>query len=147
MNRLPEQKELIRRLRSAYQEQNLSLNKILDMMPDDERKLSRTTCQRLFNDPNAENRSMDYNTLIFLSEMLLEQDEEDDEVRLKYKKRVIEELEEKLKQMDQVLRFRREIISKQEETIADLRKQTNLLTELLKRQMERCENCAFKGKE
>ena len=143
MNRLPEQRELIRRLREAYKEKELSLTKIVDMMPEDERKLGRSTCQRLFNREDAESLNFDYSTLILLSEMLLDQDEEDDEARLKYKKKVIETLENKITTMESIIKFRSERIKGLEDTIADLRKQNGLLTELLKRQMERCDNCAF----
>ena len=147
MNRFPEQRELVRLLREAYQERCLSLNLIVDMMPEDERKIGRSTCQRLFNRADAENLNYDYNTLILLSEILLKEDEEDDEIRLNYKKKVIEDLSSKITEKDQTLEFRAEIIKKQEETIADLRKQNGLLTELLKRQMERCDNCSFIKKE
>lgn len=147
MNRLPEQKELIRRLREAYQKNGLSLNRIVDMMPEDDRKIGKSTCQRLFNRTDAENLNFDYNTLILLSEMLLEDDEEDDEILLRYKKKVIETLENKITTMESIIKFRTDRIKNLDETITDLRKQNGLLTEIIKRQMERCDNCAFKKEE
>ena len=131
MNRLPEQKELIRRLREAYADKNLSLNKIIDMMPEDDRKLGKTTCQRLFNREDAESLNFDYNTLILLSEMLLDSDEEDDEARLKYKKKVIEVLEEKIHGLEQMLAFRSERIRTLDATIVHLRKQNEALTGII----------------
>lgn len=141
MNRLPEQKELVRRLRESYNEKNLSLNKVLNLMPEDSRKLGRSTCQRLFNRSDAENLSFDYSTLILLSEILLESDAEDDNARLIYKKSIIEILEAKVSDQQKDIDFRNSRIEKLDGIIADLRQQNARLTELLNKLVERCDNC------
>lgn len=143
MNKLPEQKELIRRLRETYQEKGLSLNKVIDLMPEDERKIGRSTCQRLFNRTDAENLNFDYNTLILLSELLLDQDKDDDAARLKYKKSVIEILESKIADQERIIEFRSARIEKLDETIEHLRAQNTKLTEVLGKLVDRCDNCDF----
>lgn len=140
-NKLPEQKELIRRLRESYNEKGLSLNKVLNLMPEDSRKIGRTTCQRLFNRSDAENLSFDYSTLILLSEILLESDAEDDNARLIYKKSIIEILEAKVSDQQKDIDFRNSRIEKLDGIIADLRQQNARLTELLNKLVERCDNC------
>ena len=137
MNRFPEQKELVKKLRDAYNERCLSLNLIVDMMPEDERKIGRSTCQRLFNRADAENLNYDYNTLILLSEILLKEDEEDDEVRLKYKKKVIEDLEAKINDLEDKITFRTSMIDNLQSTIEHLRKQNERLTSIIDKLTER----------
>lgn len=138
---LPNQKELIRRLRESYKEKDLSLNKIVNLMPEDSRKIGRSTCQRLFNRSDAENLSFDYSTLILLSEILLESDAEDDNARLIYKKSIIEILEAKVSDQQKDIDFRNSRIEKLDGIIADLRQQNARLTELLNKLVERCDNC------
>ena len=140
-NNLPEQKELIRRLRESYKDKGLSLNKIIDLMPEDSRKIGRSTCQRLFNRSDAENLNFDYGTLILLSEILLDSDAEDDNARLKYKKSIIEILEAKVSDQQKDIDFRNSRIEKLDGIIADLRQQNARLTELLNKLVERCDNC------
>lgn len=140
-NNLPEQKELIRRLRESYKEKDLSLNKIVNLMPEDSRKVGRSTCQRLFNRSDAENLNFDYGTLILLSEILLDSDAEDDNARLKYKKSIIEILEAKVSDQQKDIDFRNSRIEKLDGIIADLRQQNSRLTELLNKLVERCDNC------
>ena len=137
MNRFPEQRELVRKLREAYQEQCLSLNLIVGKMPEDERKIGRTTCQKLFNREDAENLNYDYNTLILLSEILLKEDEEDDEIRLKYKKKVIEDLETKITDLEDIITFRTNMIDSLQDTIIHLRKQNERLTSIIDKLTER----------
>lgn len=138
---LPNQKELIRRLRESYKEKDLSLNKIVNLMPEDSRKIGRSTCQRLFNRSDAENLNFDYGTLILLSEILLDSDAEDDNARLKYKKSIIEILEAKVSDQQKDIDFRNSRIEKLDGIIADLRQQNSRLTELLNKLVERCDNC------
>lgn len=141
MNKLPAQKDLIRDLRDAYYSQNLTLDKVLAMMPEDERKLGRTTCQKLFNRDDAENLNFRYNTIILLSELLLEDSPETDNARLEYKRYVIEQLEAKITEQEQTIKFRSSRIEKLDEIIADLRQQNKKLTEILNKLVERCNNC------
>lgn len=147
MNKLPAQKDLIRDLRDAYYSQNLTLDKVLAMMPEDERKLGRTTCQKLFNRDDAENLNFRYNTIILLSELLLEDSPETDNARLEYKRYVIEQLETKITEQEQIIKFRSSRIEKLDEIIADLRQQNKKLTEILNKLVERCNNCNMHGKE
>ena len=93
MNKLPEQTELILKLKEAYKRKGLSLNKLIDMMPEDDRKLARSTVQRLFHSENSETKNYDYKTLIYLSNLLLDVDDDDDNALLLYKREVIEMLE------------------------------------------------------
>ena len=76
MNILPEQNELILKLKEAYKEKGLTLNGLIDMMPEDSMKLGRSTVQRLFHGKESEHKNYDYNTLIMLSNLLLDVDEE-----------------------------------------------------------------------
>lgn len=147
MNNLPAQKDLIRSLREAYNAKGLTLDKIMAMMPEDERKLGRTTCQKLFNRDDAENLNFRYNTIIILSELLLDDTPEIDNARLEYKKSVIEILEAKVDDQEQIIKFRSSRIEKLDETINHLRQQNAKLTEILNKLVERCENCAFKKEE
>lgn len=147
MNNLPAQKDLIRSLREAYVSRGLTLDKILAMMPEDERKLGRTTCQKLFNREDAENLNFRYNTIIILSELLLDDTPEVDRERLEYKKSVIEMQETKIAELEDKITFRTEIIKSLDQTIEHLRQQNAKLTEILNKLVERCENCAFKKEE
>lgn len=147
MNNLPAQKDLIRSLREAYNARGLTLDKIMAMMPEDERKLGRSTCQKLFNRDDAENLNFRYNTVIILSELLLDDTPETDNARLEYKKSVIEILEAKISDQEQSIKFRSSRIEKLDDTIAHLRQQNAKLTEILNKLVERCENCAFKKEE
>lgn len=147
MNYLPAQKDLIRSLREAYNAKGLTLDKVIAMMPEDERKLGRTTVQKLFNRDDAENLNFRYNTVIILAELLLDDTLEDDNARLEYKKYVIDHLEEKIKEQERIIEFRSSRIKKLDETIEHLREQNAKLTEILNKLVERCENCAFKKEE
>jgi transcriptional regulator with XRE-family HTH domain len=91
MHKLPEQNELILRLKEAYKNKGLTLNKLIDLMPEDSNKLGRSTVQRLFHGENSENKSYDYNTLIFLANLLLDVNEDDP--LLVFKREVIDQLE------------------------------------------------------
>ena len=146
MYKLPAQKDLIRDLREAYYSKNLTLDKVLAMMPEDERKLGRTTCQKLFNRDDAENLNFRYNTIIILSELLLEETPETDNARLEYKRYVIEQLEEKIKEQEQIISFRSSRIEKLDDTITHLRQQNARLTEILNKLVERCDNCELHNK-
>ena len=99
MNKLPEQTELILKLKEAYKRKGLSLNKLIDMMPEDDRKLARSTVQRLFHSENSETKNYDYKTLIYLSNLLLDVDDDDDNALLLYKREVIEMLERENKDL------------------------------------------------
>ena len=147
MNRIPEQKELIRRLKKAYNEKGLSLNKVVEMMPEDSRKLGKTTCQKLFNRDDAEYLNFSYNTLIFLAELLLDSDKDDEELLLKYKKEVIDNLDFKIVELQEIVDFRTSMVKSLEKTVEDLRKQNTALIEIVRRQMERCDNCEYHVKE
>ncbi|MBP5264221.1 MAG: hypothetical protein J6Z33_07615 [Lachnospiraceae bacterium] len=164
MNKLPEQTELILKLKEAYKNKGLSLNKLIDLMPEDERKLGRSTVQRLFHGEGSENKNYDYNTLILLSNLLLDVDDDDDTL-LRYKREVIEMLErenkdlraqldhekvryhEKLererKKYEEIVGFRTDRIVKLEEINTDLLRAVNRKDELLRKLIEKCDNCKF----
>ncbi len=58
MNILPEQNELILKLKEAYKEKGLTLNGLIDMMPEDSMKLGRSTVQRLFHGKESEHKKL-----------------------------------------------------------------------------------------
>ena len=167
MNRLPEQKELILRLVEAYRNKGLTLNKLMDMMPDPSSKLGKTTCQRMFHRENSEDYNYDYNTLIVLSNILL--DEDSDDLLLKYKLKVIEMLEAKNNELEakleyekahyheklekerakynQIIDFRTSRISRLDDLLDEERKANREKDELIKELIRKCDNCAFHKKE
>lgn len=166
MNILPEQNELILKLKEAYKEKGLTLNGLIDMMPEDSMKLGRSTVQRLFHGKESEHKNYDYNTLIMLSNLLLDVDEED--TLLKYKREVIdmlkkenealkaqldhekvryhEKLEMERSKSQKIIDFREERIVHLEEVNADLLRAVNRKDEVLRKLLDKCDNCKFHDK-
>ena len=167
MNRLPEQKLLVSKIKEAYKNKGLSLNAVLAMMPNPESRLSKSTCSKMFGKADSDTYNYDYNTLIVLSNLLL--DEDDDDVLLKYKMKVIEMLEAKNKELEakleyekahyheklekerlkynQIIDFRTSRISRLDELLDEERKANREKDELIKELIRKCDNCAFHKKE
>lgn len=101
MEKLERQDSLIIRLRERQQEKGLSIDQIVALMPEDQKKVGRSTCQKLFSKtaPKPEDLNFNYNSLFAISDVLL--DEEDDQVRLDFKKELINVLQEKIYGLEQ----------------------------------------------
>lgn len=156
MKVLPEQKELVLRLKKVFVDKSLSLNKLLAMIPENNQKISKSTCQRLFYKDNSEDFNYDYNTLIILSDLLL--DEEDDTTRLDFKKAIIETLQKQIDDLHQQLIYEKlhyhEKLEKERDQFKArldfLKKQVELkdkrmdiLFDSVTSLMSKCDNCQF----
>lgn len=161
MHKLPEQNELILRLKEAYKNKGLTLNKLIDLMPEDSNKLGRSTVQRLFHGENSENKSYDYNTLIFLANLLLDVNEDDP--LLVFKREVIGQLEKENKDLklkleeeknsrnkkiddirkeyDRKISFLMNQIDLKDKRIDKLMQNNTLSADLVSKLVAKCENC------
>ncbi|MBO7340998.1 MAG: hypothetical protein J6U66_13150 [Lachnospiraceae bacterium] len=94
MDKLPDQRELITLLRDAYAKKALTYDKLVALLPDNEKKLSKSTVQRLFGPEDPAALNCEYNTLFILGEILIDShDIHGRTVLLHYKKELIESLE------------------------------------------------------
>lgn len=156
MNRLPNQKELVSRIKEAYKSKGLTLNSVLAMMPESE-GLSKSTCSKIFGKADSETFNYDYNTLSVLSKLLLSEDGivemleariKDLEEQLEYeKKHYHEKLEKERKKYNEIIDFRTSRISKLDDLLDEARESNQKKDELIIKLIEKCENCVFHKKE
>ena len=96
MEKLERQDTLIMRLRTRQQQKGLSVDQIIALMPESQQKVGKSTCQKLFSKtaPKPEDLNFNYTSLFAISDVLC--DKEDDQVRLEFKKDVINIMQEKI---------------------------------------------------
>ena len=156
MNRLPDQKELVSRIKEAYKNKGLTLNSVLAMMPESE-VLSKSTCSKIFGKADSETFNYDYNTLSVLSKLLLSEDgivemlearNKELEEQLEHeKKHYHEKLEKERKKYNEIIDFRTSRISKLDNLLDEARASNQKKDELIIKLIEKCENCVFHKKE
>ena len=94
MDKLPIQNELIVLLRAAAAAKNLNADKLLAMLPNDEKKISKSTIQRLLGSEDPAALNCEYNTLFVLGEILIDSTNVQGRTALlHFKKSVVQTLE------------------------------------------------------
>ena len=166
-------RDVIIKLREVYKEKGLSYDKIISLMEDDGEYTSKSTLSRLFGD-KWEDYSFDYEkTILPIANVLLDVDtiEADDDVDtkayksvLKFKKVIIEGLEEKIRTIEsdekakyheklaretekfqQSLDFAMHQIDLKDKRIDLLMEQNERLSVMNNRMMEQFLSCPLKG--
>ena len=168
---MPSTRNIILKLKEVREERNLSYDQIVAMLEKGGDYLSKSSVARVFKD-GSEEKSFNYNTTIRpIAKALLDMEtiEEDDTPVEQAKKMIMKakidkilELEEQVRELkeqlayeklhyheklekerakfDAIIEFRSNQIEKKDARI------DNLL-DMLKKQMDRCENCQFHKKE
>ena len=94
MEKLPEQAEIITLLRAKAKEKGLSYDKIVAMLPNDQKKISKSTIQRVLSAEDPATLNCEYNTLFAMGDILIDNsDIAGRSLLLHYKRHVIEALE------------------------------------------------------
>ena len=166
---MPNTRQIILKLKEVREERNLSYDKIVSMLETNGDYLSKSSVSRVFKD-GSEDKSFNYNTTIRpIAKALLDMEtiEEDDspeeqaiKIIMKAKIERILELEEQIRELkeqiardklryhekleaerakyESVINFRSDQIEKKDARI-------DSLLDMLKKQMDRCDNCHKKG--
>ena len=94
MDKLPNQSEIITLLRTKAKEKGLSYDKIVTMLPNDQKKISKSTIQRVLSAEDPATLNCEYNTLFAMGDILIDNsDAAGRSILLHYKRQVIESLE------------------------------------------------------
>ena len=166
---MPNTRQIILKLKEVREERNLSYDKIVSMLETNGDFLSKSSVSRVFKD-GSEDKSFNYNTTIRpIAKALLDMEtiEEDDspeeqaiKIIMKAKIERILELEDQIRELkeqiardklryhekleaerakyESVINFRSDQIEKKDARI-------DSLLDMLKKQMDRCDNCHKKG--
>lgn len=166
---MPNTRQIILKLKEVREERNLSYDKIVSMLETNGDFLSKSSVSRVFKD-GSEDKSFNYNTTIRpIAKALLDMEtiEEDDspeeqaiKIIMKAKIERILELEDQIRELkeqiardklryhekleaerakyESVINFRSDQIEKKDARIDGL-------LDMLKKQMDRCDNCHKKG--